>query len=43
MQVLPPDGQAPPVRYANGIAAGAGRIAFMAGKIEFEAAAVVPK
>jgi enamine deaminase RidA (YjgF/YER057c/UK114 family) len=36
MQVLLPDGWARPVGYANGIAAGAGRIIFVAGQVGWD-------
>ncbi len=37
MQVLLPEGWAQPIGYANGIAAGAGRIAFIAGQVGWDA------
>ena len=49
MQVLLPPGWAPPIGYANGIAADAGRIVFIAGQVgwnaqqQFESADIVPQ
>jgi len=49
MQVLHPPGWAPPVGYANGIAADAGRLVFVAGQVGwnadqvFESADIVPQ
>jgi enamine deaminase RidA (YjgF/YER057c/UK114 family) len=49
MQVLLPEGWKAPVGYANGIAADAGRIVFIAGQVgwnaqqEFESADIVPQ
>jgi enamine deaminase RidA (YjgF/YER057c/UK114 family) len=37
MEVLLPDGWAPPIGYANGIAAGPGRIVFVAGQVGWDA------
>ena len=37
MQVLLPDGWARPIGYANGIAAGPGRIVFVAGQVGWDA------
>jgi enamine deaminase RidA (YjgF/YER057c/UK114 family) len=37
MQVLLPEGWAPPIGYANGIAADAGRIVFIAGQVGWNA------
>jgi enamine deaminase RidA (YjgF/YER057c/UK114 family) len=37
MQVLLPEGWAPPIGYANGIAVEAGRIAFIAGQVGWDA------
>ena len=37
MQVLLPEGWAPPIGYANGIAAPAGRIVFIAGQVGWDA------
>jgi enamine deaminase RidA (YjgF/YER057c/UK114 family) len=37
MQVLLPEGWAPPIGYANGIAADAGRIIFVAGQVGWDA------
>jgi enamine deaminase RidA (YjgF/YER057c/UK114 family) len=37
MQILLPEGWAPPVGYANGIAADAGRIVFIAGQVGWDA------
>jgi enamine deaminase RidA (YjgF/YER057c/UK114 family) len=37
MQVLLPDGWAPPIGYANGIAVDAGRIVFIAGQVGWDA------
>jgi len=37
MQVLLPEGWAPPIGYANGIAVDAGRIVFIAGQIGWDA------
>lgn len=36
-QVLLPDGWAPPIGYANGIAANAGRVVFIAGQVGWDA------
>ena len=36
MQTLLPDGWAPPIGYANGIAADAGRIVFVAGQVGWD-------
>lgn len=36
-QVLLPDGWAPPIGYANGIAAAAGRVVFIAGQVGWDA------
>jgi enamine deaminase RidA (YjgF/YER057c/UK114 family) len=36
-KVLLPDGWAPPIGYANGIAAGPGRIVFIAGQVGWDA------
>jgi enamine deaminase RidA (YjgF/YER057c/UK114 family) len=36
MEVLQPDGWAPPVGYANGIAMGQGRIVFLAGQVGWD-------
>ena len=38
MQVLLPEGWAPPIGYANGIAVAAGRIVFIAGQVGWDAA-----
>ena len=38
MKTLLPDGWAPPVGYANGIEAGAGRLVFVAGQVGWDAA-----
>jgi enamine deaminase RidA (YjgF/YER057c/UK114 family) len=38
MQVLLPEGWAPPIGYANGIAVNAGRIVFIAGQVGWDAA-----
>jgi enamine deaminase RidA (YjgF/YER057c/UK114 family) len=38
MQVLLPEGWAPPIGYANGIAVDAGRIVFIAGQVGWDAA-----
>ena len=38
MQVLLPEGWAPPIGYANGIAVPAGRIVFIAGQVGWDAA-----
>ena len=38
MQVLLPEGWAPPIGYANGIAVTAGRIVFIAGQVGWDAA-----
>ena len=49
MQVLLPDGWAAPIGYANGIAADAGRIVFIAGQVgwnaqqQFESAELLPQ
>ncbi len=49
MQILLPPGWAAPIGYANGIAAAAGRIVFIAGQVgwnarqEFESADIVPQ
>ena len=49
MKVLQPPGWAPPVGYANGIAAPAGRIVFIAGQVgwnaqqQFESADIAPQ
>lgn len=37
MQVLLPEGWAPPIGYANGIAVAAGRIVFVAGQVGWDA------
>ena len=37
MEVLLPDGWAPPIGYANGIAVDAGRIVFIAGQVGWDA------
>ncbi|MEP6972502.1 MAG: RidA family protein [Betaproteobacteria bacterium] len=37
MQVLLPDGWAPPIGYANGIAVAAGRLVFVAGQVGWNA------
>jgi len=37
MQVLLPEGWAPPIGYANGIVAGPGRIVFIAGQVGWDA------
>ena len=37
MQSLLPDGWAPPIGYANGIAVDAGRIVFVAGQVGWDA------
>lgn len=37
MQVLLPEGWVPPIGYANGIVAGPGRIAFIAGQVGWDA------
>lgn len=37
MNVLLPDGWAPPIGYANGIAADAGRLVFIAGQVGWDA------
>jgi enamine deaminase RidA (YjgF/YER057c/UK114 family) len=37
MKVLLPDGWAPPIGYANGIAVNAGRIVFVAGQVGWDA------
>jgi enamine deaminase RidA (YjgF/YER057c/UK114 family) len=37
MQVLLPDGWAPPIGYANGVAVDAGRIVFVAGQVGWDA------
>jgi enamine deaminase RidA (YjgF/YER057c/UK114 family) len=37
MQVLLPEGWAPPIGYANGITAGPGRIVFIAGQVGWDA------
>ncbi|HYR00031.1 MAG TPA: RidA family protein, partial [Casimicrobiaceae bacterium] len=37
MQVLLPEGWAPPIGYANGIAVDAGRIVFIAGQVGWDA------
>jgi enamine deaminase RidA (YjgF/YER057c/UK114 family) len=37
MQVLQPEGWAPPIGYANGIAADAGRVVFIAGQVGWDA------
>jgi enamine deaminase RidA (YjgF/YER057c/UK114 family) len=37
MQVLLPEGWAPPIGYANGIAADAGRVVFIAGQVGWDA------
>ncbi len=37
MQVLLPEGWAPPIGYANGIAADAGRLVFIAGQVGWDA------
>ena len=38
MQVLLPEGWAPPIGYANGIAVAAGRIVFIAGQVGWDSA-----
>jgi enamine deaminase RidA (YjgF/YER057c/UK114 family) len=49
MQVLLPEGWAPPIGYANGIAVDAGRIVFVAGQVgwnaeqRFESEAIAPQ
>jgi enamine deaminase RidA (YjgF/YER057c/UK114 family) len=49
MQVLLPEGWAPPIGYANGIAVEAGRIVFVAGQVgwnaeqRFESEAIAPQ
>ena len=49
MQVLLPQGWAPPIGYANGIAVDTGRIVFIAGQVgwnaqqQFESADIVPQ
>jgi enamine deaminase RidA (YjgF/YER057c/UK114 family) len=49
MQVLLPEGWAPPIGYANGIAVDAGRIVFVAGQVgwnaeqHFESEAIAPQ
>jgi enamine deaminase RidA (YjgF/YER057c/UK114 family) len=37
MEILLPDGWAPPIGYSNGIAAGPGRIVFVAGQVGWDA------
>src|SRR5512143_2298885 len=37
MQILLPEGWAPPIGYANGVAANAGRIVFIAGQVGWDA------